>query len=40
MCSFHQLQTKYGNEKCKQHSNWLELELSTADRVIPTRETK
>ena len=30
----------YGNEKYKQHSNWSELELSTADRVIPTKETK
>ena len=29
-----------GNGKCKQHSDWSELELSTADRVIPTRETK
>ena len=29
-----------GNDKCKQHSDWSELELSTADRVIPTRETK
>ena len=24
-----------GNGKCKQLSNWLQLELSTADRVIP-----
>ena len=28
-----------GNEKCKQHSDWSELKLSTADRVIPSRET-